>query len=141
KGEGYQAINGAALSWYYLNLNADPTNNPTLANEKVQPALKYAIDWEGLKKVCPSGSQRMPGLAPPELGGASESDPSAIHEDLAKAKSLLAEAGVPNGFKMTLTTFKFAGYCPLWEDLAVKLSADWKRIGVDAQVGVFDFDK
>ncbi|HEV2438749.1 MAG TPA: ABC transporter substrate-binding protein [bacterium] len=54
--------------------------------------------------------------------------------DLAKAKSLLAEAGMPNGFRTTMTVGNGYGL----PDLAQIFQSQMRRLGVDVNIQVFD---
>jgi len=54
--------------------------------------------------------------------------------DLAKAKALLAEAGMPNGFKTTMTVGNGYGL----PDLAQIFQSQMRRLGVDVNIQVFD---
>jgi peptide/nickel transport system substrate-binding protein len=140
-GGGFILEKKPTLEYYVILFTADPKNNPAVANEKVQLALKYAIDYDGLTKICPVGSTRMAGIAPEFVGGFSPSDPDAIHEDLDKAKTLLAEAGYAKGFDVTYSGFKIGGICPTHEEIAIKLAQDWARIGVRVKVDFKDFEQ
>jgi ABC-type transport system substrate-binding protein len=90
---------------YYVNLNM-ALDNPPLGNLKVRQALNHAFNREAVASaVYGEGSepkwQTFPKGTPghdPELDGFYEYDP-------AKAKRLLAEAGYPNGFKMSMMAF------------------------------------
>jgi peptide/nickel transport system substrate-binding protein len=53
-----------------------------------------------------------------------------------KAKELLAEAGVPNGFEMTLEWGEFRGYA--WGDFAVTLAKFFEDIGVKVKIKQVD---
>jgi peptide/nickel transport system substrate-binding protein len=83
---------------YYIWLNAAqaPFNNPDVCN-----ALKWAIDYNGIvNKVLNGFGQVWQTISFPNLPGA---DPTLMYSyNPTKAKQLLAQAGYPNGFKMTI---------------------------------------
>ena len=125
------------LEWYDILFTADPTQSDIVARETVQLALKYAIDYNGLKHLAPGGNPRM-GIAPTFVGGLPES--KLLQQDLTKAKQLLKTAGYPNGFSVTISGFKIGGISPSHEQIGIKLAQDWSRIGVNANLNFQEFD-
>jgi peptide/nickel transport system substrate-binding protein len=81
----------------YLALN---TNDPILSNPKVREAMRYLIDYDGLKDtILPYKGVPRADLVPEGAFGAlSRKDGQPFSLDLAKAKQLLTEAGYPDGF-------------------------------------------
>ena len=83
---------------YYISMNQ---KNANLAKPEVREALKWLIDYDAIgdtmiKNIGVVNQNFMPvGLL-----GASTEKPYKL--DVAKAKALLAKAGVPNGFKITM---------------------------------------
>ncbi len=74
-----------------------------LKDVRVRQALRYAIDYEGLKNVVAGGygeiqqTNFLPGMP-----GYEQATANFYKYDPAKAKALLAEAGYPNGFELPL---------------------------------------
>jgi len=64
------------------------------------------------------------GFLPPGLPGAMTEKP--FHKDVAKAKALLAEAGLPDGFSVTMDFIAQAPY----SDVAQAVQADLAAIGI-----------
>ena len=59
--------------------------------------------------------------------------------DPAKAKQLLAEAGVKPGFKVELLAYNTPrGYNPAGADLAVALQGYFQKVGIEADVRKLD---
>jgi peptide/nickel transport system substrate-binding protein len=87
-----------------VNFLADLRAEP-LQDVRVRQALRYAIDYEGLKTVVAGGfgevlqTNILPGMPgyEPEMGSYYSYDPE-------RAKELLAEAGYPDGFEITLVS-------------------------------------
>jgi peptide/nickel transport system substrate-binding protein len=103
KAGGYNLVNWE-LDWVGLILlDRDGKMNPALKDVKVRQALNHAFDKKGLLQAYGKGygtptSQIFPTNSPaydPELD-------NRYPYDAAKAKSLLAEAGHPNGFELSM---------------------------------------
>jgi peptide/nickel transport system substrate-binding protein len=87
-----------SISLAYLNCT-----KPPLDNVKVRQAMSYAMNYDIHVKDIIQGKGRL--INGPLAYGMEGYDESlkAYSYDVAKAKSLLAEAGSPNGFEITLT--------------------------------------
>ncbi len=98
---------------------------PELAKKDVQQAIKWAIDYQAIAKNITPGVWRVSQSFLPEgLPGALTDTP--FHKDVAKAKKLLASAGLPNGFAVTMD------YATVWPlaDIAQAIQADLGAIGI-----------
>ncbi|TDV34196.1 peptide/nickel transport system substrate-binding protein [Paraburkholderia caballeronis] len=82
----------------YLGLNV---KNPALAKPDVQQAIKWLIDYDGIQSNIVKTIYKVHQTFIPEgfLGTLNENP---YHQDVAKAKALLAKAGYPNGFSVTM---------------------------------------
>jgi len=85
---------------WYMGLN---TTNPNLAKPEVRQAMKYLVDYDGLASTSfkSIGIKHQTFLPEGQLGADNETP---FTFDLAKAKELLAKAGVPDGFNVTMDT-------------------------------------
>ena len=85
-------------SVYYFSLNQ---KNPTLAKPEVREAFKWLVDYDaiGATLIKDIGVIHQ-NFLPLGLLGASKDKPYKL--DVAKAKALLANAGVPSGFKVSI---------------------------------------
>jgi len=82
----------------YLGLN---NKNPNLAKPDVQEAMKWLIDYNGIQQNIVRTTYKVHETFLPEgFLGALNTNP--YHQDVAKAKALLAKAGVPNGFTVKM---------------------------------------
>ncbi|GBC61061.1 ABC transporter substrate-binding protein [Desulfonema ishimotonii] len=85
---------------FYLGLNQ---KNKILSNPKVRQALKYLVDYDGIAGSILKGSMVVhQAFLPRGFLGALAEKPFRL--DVAKAKALLAEAGYPDGFSITMDT-------------------------------------
>jgi peptide/nickel transport system substrate-binding protein len=114
------------LTSMYLGMNM---SLPQLQKVQVRQALKYAIDYQAIaKNITPNLWTVWQSFLPDGVPGAISDAP--FKKDVAKAKALLAEAGYPNGFEMTLDHFAQAPYA----DIAQAIQADLAAIGVKVQL-------
>jgi len=85
---------------YYLGLNQ---KNEFLARPQVRQAMKYLVDYAAIADTIMKGKAKVHQTFEPEgFLGALDSNPFAL--DVEKAKALLAEAGLPDGFSVTMDT-------------------------------------
>ncbi|WFS00607.1 ABC transporter substrate-binding protein [Rhizobium tumorigenes] len=83
---------------YYISLNQ---KNPNLAKPEVQEAFRYLIDYDAIGKTLIKGvGEIRQTFEPKGVLGALEEKPFTL--DVAKAKELLAKAGLKDGFTVTM---------------------------------------
>jgi peptide/nickel transport system substrate-binding protein len=83
---------------WYLGLN---TKNQYLAKKEARQAMKYLVDYDGLQKTMFNGTGiKHQTFLPDGQLGADNDTPFSL--DVAKAKELLAQAGLPDGFNVTI---------------------------------------
>ena len=121
----------ARLGFDFLNINhrVPPFDKPEVAQ-----ALSWAIDREEVLQAGTQGyAQLTPPLTPPmKVWQLPQEKWMPFYKpDLEKAKRLLAEAGVPNGFKVTLIVLPTY---PTIVAAAQVTQANLKRIGIDVEL-------
>jgi peptide/nickel transport system substrate-binding protein len=85
---------------YYLGLNQ---KNQYLAKPEVRQALKYLVDYKGIAQTIMKGSATVHhAFLPVGLLGAIDDQPFSL--DVEKAKDLLSQAGLEDGFSVTMDT-------------------------------------
>ncbi|MEG0752210.1 MAG: ABC transporter substrate-binding protein [Angelakisella sp.] len=100
---------------------------------RVRQALAHGLDLEALVKTCWEGTADVAdSYYAKALLGYKSKGPMAY--DVEKAKALLAEAGYPNGFDLTYTTYQTT----LNQTFAEVLQAMWAKIGVNLKVDIVD---
>jgi oligopeptide transport system substrate-binding protein len=131
KAEHPDLINiGPYLSTYFYRVNV--TKSP-LNNKRVRQALAMAIDRESIVKGILKGGQ-MPAfnLVPP--GTAGYTCRAQLHENLAEAKRLLAEAGYPDGKGLPPIEILY-NTLESHRTIAEAIQQMWKtKLGVDARL-------
>ena len=92
-------VSGPRVGTYYMSINQQI---PPFDNIKVREAMMYAIDRQTLiDKLYYGTGVPAKGILAPGLAGYNPDLPGFPY-DPEKAKALLAEAGFPNGFEMTV---------------------------------------
>jgi len=111
---------------YYISLNQ---KNPNLAKPEVREAMKWLVDYAGIGETLIKNIGVVnQNFLPQGLLGASKESPYKL--DVAKAKALLAKAGLPNGFKVTMdvrTVQPVSGIAEAFQQTA-------KRAGVEIEI-------
>jgi len=110
----------------YLGLNQ---KNPNLAKPEVREALKYLVDYDAIQKNIVSSIYVVhQAFLPDGFLGAIDDNP--YHFDLAKAKALLAQAGLADGFSVTMDA---QGSAP-WTDIAQAIQASFAKAKVKLEI-------
>jgi peptide/nickel transport system substrate-binding protein len=135
-------IKNSGVFFFYMNTSVAPFNNP-----KVRQAVNLAIHRQPLLETF--GVPGLDSLGPAlgvgmwfsrsaaeiaKLPGWRELNGKKHPDDLAKARSLLAEAGHPNGFKaefMVRQVVQYPDQAPIYQD-------QMKEIGIDLSIKLVD---
>jgi len=111
---------------YYFSLNQ---KNPILAKAEVREAMKWLVDYSAIGDTLIKNIGVVhQNFLPVGLLGASTENPYKL--DVDKAKALLAKAGYPNGFKVTIdmrTVQPVQGITEAFQQTA-------KRAGIDVEI-------
>lgn len=95
-----KVMKGVKGSIYYLGLNQ---KNEILARPQVRQALKYLVDYQTIADTILNGTVIVhQSFLPRGFLGVLEDTPFSLNVD--KARALLKEAGLENGFKVTMDT-------------------------------------
>lgn len=131
-GDGFEVITLPTTQAYALELNSFKAPFDKL---EVRQALNYAIDREGINKSL------LDGQAPPSNQALIKSSPGHLSKppvdydyDPAKAKQLLAAAGLEDGFTMTAV---IGAYSPV-NEMAQALQAQLAEVGVKLKIHAAD---
>jgi peptide/nickel transport system substrate-binding protein len=130
-GPRIRIVEGLSMNQIYLALNNSKEVGKELADRRVRQAVSYALDYDGLLKGLMRGAaDRPPAMIPLGILGADRA--LARKRDVARAKQLLAEAGLPNGFEARLSYWTSPLLGVPTEPLAAKLQADLAQAGIRA---------
>jgi len=106
----------------YIAMNQSMTE---LQKVQVHQAIKWAVDYDAIaKNITPGTWSVCQTFLPTALPGSLKTTP--FKKDIAKAKQLLAEAGLPNGFSVTMD---YISTSPSSE-IAQAIQADLAAIGI-----------
>lgn len=130
-----------STDFVYLALTSEAAFNKALAIKAARQAVGYAIDYDGIKDSLLAGKAVRPvTFLPVGTNGSTEELTREIgfRQDLDKAKKLLTEAGLPNGFEFDLQYGNGAITGTSFQVLAQKLQADLARVGIIAKLAPLD---
>lgn len=115
---------------YYLGMN---TTKPPFNNPKVRQAVAYALPYDKMNDNALYGrSIKLYGAASSQVKTTAWPQPTAYKTDLAKAKALMAEAGLAGGFETTLS-FDLGG-ATVGEPMAVLIQESLAAIGIKTTI-------
>jgi peptide/nickel transport system substrate-binding protein len=126
---------GPANIHHFLLMNENPDVGGPVSNPKVQLAVRYALDYDGYVALWG-------GVAPASdladgISGALGAD-KALKRDVEKSKSLLTEAGYPDGFDITLSYPNFSFQGVDMNTNAQKIQSDLKEVGINVTLNPQD---
>lgn len=134
--DGFQILDGTMnlVQALYLNNAVKP-----LDDVRVRQALCYAVDKQQVIDLATDGTGAALGssMYPAFAKYFDDSLTNYYAQDVEKAKSLLAEAGYPNGFDLTITVP--SNYQP-HVDTAQVLVEQLKVVGVNAKIELVDWN-
>jgi peptide/nickel transport system substrate-binding protein len=131
-----EAVPGGRLAMIQFALNIGPdnelTDNMPLRDKRVRQALAHAIDTQKFVTMMGGYAQPTGSIACPACFGYDDRFAEPFEYDPDKARALLAEAGYPNGFELTLAGY--AGSRPLDKETMEIVAGEWANIGVETTV-------
>ena len=126
-----QLIQGPSLHtwWCYLNMHFEP-----FKDVKVRQAMNHAIDRQSLiTNVLQGTAVESKSWSWPDTWSYAD-DVTSYPYDPEKAKSLLAEAGYPNGFDLPYIVPASGSGMVAPKEIATAMQADLAKVGVNAQI-------
>jgi oligopeptide transport system substrate-binding protein len=127
---GKYVYDSSEIANYYVFMNV---NEKPFTDLKVRQAVNYAIDTTRLQKLLAGQAKALNQILPEGMPG-HQTDKQYYTYDPAKAKQLLADAGFPNGFKVT-----FYGHnVEPFPKLAQAIQNDLAAIGITASIKLMD---
>jgi peptide/nickel transport system substrate-binding protein len=122
----YSFAKADQLTSLYVGLNA---GLPQFQRPETRQAVKFAIDYDAIaKNITPNVWNVWQTLLPKGAPGSIADRP--FRKDVPKTKALLAAAGYPNGFDLTMDYYARAPYA----DIAQAVQADLAAVGIRLQL-------
>ena len=134
-------IEGTSLDFVYMTLTSGKELSPALAIKEARQAIAYAIDYDGMIQGLEGGfATRPPSFIPNGLGGATSELTKEIgyRHDPDKAKSLLAKAGLAQGFSFDLYYGDASVAGTTYQLVAQKLQSDLAAVNITANLHPLD---
>lgn len=129
----FDVVSPGSFFTIHPNLTVKPFDDPRL-----RQALFHAIDRDEIATAIAPISQRTYGLNPPSFPGGftAETIPAevAYRYDPDRARQLMAEAGVPNGFAFRADTSQREDYSAIM----LMIQDQLERVGIDMQLNIKD---
>lgn len=124
--ENYNLVRKGVASLMLISLNQ---KNENLAKQQVWQAVKWAIDYKGIQEnIVPLTHNVHQTFLPEGFPGAVNDTP--FQKDVAKAKALMADAGLADGFDIVMDHYSAQPY----PDIAQALQANLGEIGIRVQL-------
>lgn len=131
---GIEISRGATALLTFLAMTRDSELSAEISNPKVQEAIRYALDYEGYLALCGEGGMVPLNFVQEGFVGALSRDLETDGQDLEKAQALMAEAGYPDGFSITLTCANNNSEGLEWTTIAQKVKQDLAEIGIEVNI-------
>lgn len=133
--DNFKVVSQGANSVMLMGMNQaiEPFNNPD-----VRRAIAYAIDREAINLAVYNGLATILGSnMSPVMAKYFEPGLDKVYQpDVEKAKQLLADAGYPNGFPMTLS---ISSHAAVYSQIAQIIADQLKQVGIDVKIETVEF--
>ena len=126
--KGLHGITTPLFKLIYLSMNG---KHSPLDNVLVRRAIKCAVDDKGIIKATGGGVMELHTFIPHEMFAHYDGDPYPY--DPERAKKFLAEAGLSNGFKVTLTVPEFLSTA------GTVVKSNLEAVGIDADLQIISY--
>ena len=136
--EGITVATGETALITFLVMSRDSSMSEEMSNPLVQEAVRYALDYEGYLTLCGDGGLVPLNFVQTGFVGALQRDLATNGRDLDRARELLAEAGYPDGFQITLTCASNNSEGLSWTTLSEKVKQDLSEVGIDVTIDTLE---
>lgn len=130
--DGIDIVTSQSFATTFLLMNEDESIGGPISNPDVQKAIRYAIDYNGLKDLCGEGATLPLSIVPQGFVGAKTKAEN--YQDIEFAKRLMEKAGYADGFDITLTVGNYDTEGLSWVTMAQKIQSDLAAININVKV-------
>ena len=124
---GYVVKTTPTFTLRYVAMN---TGYAPFANKAVRNAVKWAIDYDAIKRIYEDTIEVGQTIVPARMFGFLQEAP--YRKNLDRARALMREGGMERGFKAEL----LVAVDPISPDVAAKIKEDLMQIGIEVEVRV-----
>ncbi len=132
----FQVLSQPGFNMSHLTYN---TTHTPLNDVRVRRALDMAIDKKAIIDQVYEGRAQIAVAPMSPLQWSYDKTLQDAPRDLTEAKKLLAQAGYPNGFEISLWTPPHRSYNPNPRLMAEMIQSDWEKIGVKAEIVTYEW--
>lgn len=118
---------GSDMGWLFLNANPDVS--ATSSNPKIVEAVRYGVDFEGIRAIAGESAGRPGGIIPSIILGALPSEEAPVR-DVERAKAAVAASGIANPTLDMAYASDIAKHGISFGDIGAKVQADLAEIGI-----------
>jgi len=139
--EGIVLVEGVSLDYVYMTLTSGAGLNPALAKKEARQAIAHAINYDAMIKGLMGGYATRPAsFIPNGIGGATEALTKEIgyQYDPERARALLAEAGLSDGFSFELYYGEASVAGTTYPLIAQTIKSDLAKVGITANLSPVD---
>lgn len=129
----YEMVPTATITYLLMNQNAEfggPMTNPD-----VRRAVGYALDYSKIQSLAGEGSFTPWSMVQSTFVGYKGNRP-VDYTNIEKAKELLAQAGYPDGFEVTLEVGDYEAGGVKLSDLAQLIANDLSQVGINVKLEI-----
>lgn len=131
---GVSVVQTTSLTEFFILMNVDATISQPTSKPQVRQAIRHALNYTDYLDLGGPGSVQPPSIIPIGLAGALDKG-DAIPYDLNKAKDLLSQAGLKDGFKIKMSyPSDLTQNGVKFETMAQKVQADLAQIGITIEL-------
>lgn len=129
-----------SFNYTYLELAPGAAGGEVLNDPKVREAIKYAINYDKVIDTTVAGKGKTQGSPIPN-GFEGSDDQEMPTYDVAKAKALLAEAGLPDGFTIASAYPKFSVYGVDFDVMMQSIQQDLVDVGITLELQPMEYSQ
>lgn len=128
-GDGAKVISqpGSDMGWLFLNAN--PEVSTTSSNPKIWEAVRYGVDFEGIRAIAGESAGRPGGIIPSIILGTLPGEEAPVR-DIERAKAAVAASGIENPTLDMSYASDIAKHGISFGDIGAKVQADLAEVGI-----------
>ncbi len=118
---------GSDMGWLFLNAN--PEVSATSSNAKIVEAVRYGVDFDGVRAIAGESAGRPGGIIPSIILGTLPTEDAPVR-DVERAKAAVAASGITNPTLDMAYASDIAKHGISFGDIGAKVQADLAEVGI-----------